>query len=122
MRFGRPQKAVFRLTRQQAAEFYGQRFAGDMRLPRMAKHLSNGPIVAYALARRDCVAAWRRLIGPADVPTAKRQFPVSLRAIYGDAFHGSRSPTAARREIRFFFPNGNQPGTSHFALCDVLVF
>lgn len=110
MRFGRSQKAVFRLTRQQAAEFYGQQLAGDMRLPQMAKHLSSGPIVAYALARCDCVAAWQRLIGPADGPTVKQLFPVSLRAIYGgDAFHGSRSPAAARREIRFFFPNGNRP-------------
>uniref|UniRef100_A0A2S2QNG5 Nucleoside diphosphate kinase n=1 Tax=Sipha flava TaxID=143950 RepID=A0A2S2QNG5_9HEMI len=76
--------------------------------------MSGGPIAVYVLAKRDCVQEWRRLIGPANVCTAKQRFPFSLRAVYGtestaapvaNAFHGSDSPTAAKREIRFFFPN-----------------
>lgn len=76
--------------------------------------MASGPVVAYVLAKRDGVAEWRRLIGPADVSVAKTDFPSSLRAIYGtrsaagpvaNAFHGSHCPAAARLEIRFFFPD-----------------
>lgn len=107
------QKDVLRLSREQAAEFYRDH-ESELYFPRLVDHMSGGPIAVYVLAKRDCVDEWRRLIGPADVCSAKRCFPVSLRAVYGtesteapvaNAFHGSDSRAAAKREIRFFFPN-----------------
>jgi len=105
---------VLRLTREQAAELYGEH-APQLYFARLTEHMSSGPVVVYALAKKNCVDEWRRLIGPADVSFARRYFPVSLRAVYGtepgtapvaNAFHGSDSPAAANREIRVFFPDG----------------
>jgi len=106
---------VLRLTREQAAEFYDKHSA-EMYFTGLIDHMSSGPIVVYVLTKKNCIEEWQRLIGPADVGCAKRYYPVSLRAIYGtetspmvpvrNAFHGSHSPSEAKREIRFFFPNG----------------
>jgi len=104
---------VLRLSRDQAAEFYAEHALAPY-FTRLVDHMSGDPIVVYVLSKRNCVEEWQRLIGPADVPRAKRLFPVSLRAIYGaekgpdpvaNAFHGSDSPAAAEREIKYFFPN-----------------
>ncbi|XP_003245033.1 probable nucleoside diphosphate kinase 5 [Acyrthosiphon pisum] len=106
-------KEVLRLSRDQAAEFYAEHALATY-FTRLVDHMSGDPIVVYVLSKRNCVEEWQRLIGPADVPRAKRLFPVSLRAIYGvekgpdpvaNAFHGSDSPAAAEREIKYFFPN-----------------
>jgi len=101
------------LSRDQVENFY-EEHAQAPYFTRFVNHMSGGPVVVYVLSKRNCVEEWQRLIGPADVTQAKRLFPVSLRAIYGtelgsdpvaNAFHGSDSPAAAEREIKFFFPN-----------------
>lgn len=104
---------MLRLTREQAAEFYNEHSL-KLYFHRLIEHMSSGPVVVYVLTKKNCVDEWQRLIGPADVSFAKQYFPVSLRAVYGtepgtdpvaNAFHGSDSPDAAKREIQFFFPN-----------------
>jgi len=129
------QKDVLRLTREQAAELYSEH-ATQLYFARLTEHMSSGPVVVYALAKKNCVDEWRRLIGPADVSFARRYFPVSLRAVYGtelgtapvaNAFHGSDSPAAAKREIRFFFPDSTcaflpSPSTSSSRACVCVCF
>ncbi|KAL5234264.1 hypothetical protein ACI65C_001674 [Semiaphis heraclei] len=113
-------KEVLRLSRDQVVEFY-EEHAQEPYFTRLVNHMSGGPVVVYVLSKRNCVEEWQRLIGPADVTRAKRLFPVSLRAIYGtelgsdpvaNAFHGSDSPAAAEREIKFFFPNNKMDATT----------
>ncbi|CAH1716183.1 unnamed protein product [Aphis gossypii] len=113
------EKAVLRLSRDQAAEFYDEHALAPY-FAKLIDHMSEVPIVVYVLSKRNCVEEWLRLIGPENVSRAKRLFPVSLRAIYGtelgpdpvaNAFHGSDSPAAAEREIKFFFPNSKVDST-----------
>lgn len=105
---------MLHLTEEQTAEFYREHEL-ELYFPRLVDHMSSGPIAVYVLEKTNCVREWQQLIGPANVRDAKKHFPLSFRALYGtemssapvaNAFHGSDSPTAAKREIRFFFPNG----------------
>lgn len=71
--------------------------------------MMSGQCMGLVLERENAINEWRKLIGPTNVQVAKRDFPQSLRALYGDehntaknAFHGSDSETSAKREIAFF--------------------
>jgi len=83
---------------------------GKSFFPTLIEYITSGPIIVLVLAKYDAVQAWRDLIGPTDVELAKINFPRSLRALYGtsktyNACHGSSDPEAARREVKFFYPN-----------------
>ena len=90
-----------------------------------------GPVVALVLAKgENTISDWQQLMGPEDVKKAQASDPNSIRAKYGivehteehdsmmpdlaiqqgsiklmNAVHGSETPQAAQREIRFFFPS-----------------
>ncbi|VVC35976.1 Nucleoside diphosphate kinase-like domain,Nucleoside diphosphate kinase,Dpy-30 [Cinara cedri] len=109
-------KEVLRLTRELVAEFYREH-ALELYFPRLVDHMSGKPVAVYILSKKNCVDEWRRLIGPADVRLARRDFPVSLRAIFStkhatdcvaNVLHGSDSLEAAKREISFFFPSSKE--------------
>ncbi|KAH7832111.1 nucleoside-diphosphate kinase [Monocercomonoides exilis] len=76
----------------------------------LVSFMTSGPIVAMVLSKVDAVAEWRKLIGPTNSLVAKETQPNTIRARFGtdgqcNAVHGSATPSDARREINFFFPN-----------------
>lgn len=96
------------LTQKRAEEFYiehkSKPFFGGL-----TEFMTSGPIYALVLQKIDAIASWRKLMGPTDSETARRDAPRSIRGLYGtdgrrNACHGSDSATAAFREGRFFFP------------------
>lgn len=73
--------------------------------------MRSGDVVALVLAKENAIKDWRALMGPTNIDTARAQAPQSIRARFAtnttqNAVHGSDSVASARREIRFFFPNG----------------
>jgi nucleoside-diphosphate kinase len=95
-----------RLTDDKVKGFYAEHidkpFFADLQA-----YMLEGPVILIVLERDDAVAQWRTLIGATDPAKAA---PGTLRRLYGEgidrnAFHGSDSPEAAKREIAFFFPS-----------------
>lgn len=122
-----------RLTPEETSDFYAEHY-GKPDFSAMIAYMSRGPIVALVLAKgSNTVADWQELMGPEDVKKAQASAPGSVRARFGtaglipdeagadgmlpdlphrdgniklmNAVHGSETPVAAQREIRFFFPH-----------------
>lgn len=51
------------LTPEQASEFYNDHF-GELSFPRLVSYMSSGPILVFALAKKNAVEEWKRVIGP----------------------------------------------------------
>lgn len=99
-----------RLTRAQAATFYGEH-RGKAFFERLLAFMTSGELVAMRLARPSAIAAWRALMGPTNALQARETHPQSLRARFGvdgtrNATHGSDAPGSAQRELQFFFGGG----------------
>eukprot|EP01102_Stenamoeba_stenopodia_P002804 TRINITY_DN12677_c0_g1_i1.p1 TRINITY_DN12677_c0_g1~~TRINITY_DN12677_c0_g1_i1.p1 ORF type:complete len:208 (+),score=41.97 TRINITY_DN12677_c0_g1_i1:129-752(+) len=99
------------LSIEQAEKFYGEH-RGRFFYSRLVSFITSGPIIPLVLEKKDgsAIQAWRKLIGPTHLRVAKKQDPSSLRAKFGlsdtrNVAHGSDSPSSARKEIEFFFPN-----------------
>ncbi|OAE26870.1 hypothetical protein AXG93_4360s1240 [Marchantia polymorpha subsp. ruderalis] len=97
-----------KLTRLRAEEFYDDHTKNAPYYEPMIQYMMRRPIFVMALARDNCVRAFRNLMGPKDATKARRTHPQSLRAMFGkdgrfNAIHGSDSAERARREIKFFF-------------------
>ncbi len=97
-----------RLSREQAAEFYGihkeRPFFGSL-----VDFMSSGQLIAAVLQKESAVADFRTLIGStdpakADVGTIRQRFASSLEF---NAVHGSDSDENAAIEAKFFFPDFN---------------
>ncbi|XP_022188259.2 nucleoside diphosphate kinase homolog 5 [Nilaparvata lugens] len=103
------QKAVVKLTPDQASDFYYDHY-GNLNFPKLVLSLSKGPIVVYCLSKDNAISDWKTLLGPSDVRQAKKDNPFSLRALFGneeknlDGLHGSDNRDKAENEIHFFFP------------------
>lgn len=76
---------------------------------KLKEFMMSGPSILLILEANNAIIQWRQLIGPADIKRAKKSYPYTLRAIYGDeqnntrnACHGSDSIESAAREIAFF--------------------
>ncbi|HXI19669.1 MAG TPA: nucleoside-diphosphate kinase [Gemmatimonadales bacterium] len=102
---------LVRLTRAQAGAFYevhrGRPFYDDL-----VGFMTSGPCLPLALQRDDAVAQLRRVIGATDPAEAE---PGTIRKLYAEskgrnAIHASDSDENARREIGFFFPEGELAG------------
>ena len=98
------------LTRDTASGFYAEH-EGKPFFEGLVEYMTSGPAVLMILAKADAISSWRALMGPTDVELAKQQFPASIRALFGtnktfNAAHGSDSANSARREIKYFFPEG----------------
>lgn len=94
------------LSQTDAERFYTEH-RGKAFFPRLTTFMSSGPLVAMVLSGPGAIQRYRALMGATD-PTAAA--PDTLRARFGtagerNAVHGSDSPTAAAREIAFFFPD-----------------
>lgn len=104
------QEKLIQLNRTSAEEFYAEHY-GKPFFERLTTFMSSGPVRVLILSRANAIKAWRQLMGPTNVTTAKQQAPTSLRALFGNesestnnAVHGSDSEASAQREIHFFFP------------------
>ncbi|XP_038644174.1 thioredoxin domain-containing protein 6 isoform X2 [Scyliorhinus canicula] len=96
------------LTEKQVYEFYSEHTEKEY-FPALLQCMTSGPVLALALASRDAVERWRRLLGPNDVHQAKEELPESLRAQFAvdtvpiNQLHGSGTPQEAEKELKFFF-------------------
>jgi nucleoside-diphosphate kinase len=102
---------LVRLTRAEAGAFYeihrGRPFYNDL-----VEFMTSGPCLPIALERADAVAQLRTVIGATDPAEAA---PGTIRKLYAEskgknAIHASDSVENARREIGFFFSEGELAG------------
>lgn len=103
---------LVRLAESQARAFYEvhkeRPFYG-----RLVEFMTSGPVVVAALERADAVSHLREVMGATD---SQKAAPGTLRAEFGtdierNAVHGSDSPENARREVGFFFAEGDLAAT-----------
>jgi nucleoside-diphosphate kinase len=102
---------LVRLTPAQAGAFYavhrGRPFYDDL-----VAFMTSGPCLPMALERADAVATLRTVIGATDPAEAA---PGTVRKLYAEskgrnAIHASDSDENARREVAFFFTEGEMAG------------
>ncbi len=95
------------ITKDEAAEFYkvhqSKPFYNDL-----CGYLSSGPIVVMILEGEDAVIKNRKIMGSTDPKDAEEN---TIRKLYGisidkNSVHGSDSVENAKKEINFFFKNG----------------
>jgi len=98
---------LVRLTTEQAGAFYAvhreRPFFADL-----VAFMTSGPCLPMALEREDAVATLRNVIGATDPGEAA---PGTIRKLYAEskgrnAIHASDSDDNARREVAFFFTEG----------------
>jgi nucleoside-diphosphate kinase len=102
---------LVRLTRPEAAAFYevhqGRPFYAEL-----VEFMTSGPCLPIALERQDAVSHMRTVIGATDPAEAA---PGTVRKLFAEskgrnAIHASDSPENARREVAFFFSEGELAG------------
>uniref|UniRef100_A0A8C4X0L4 Nucleoside diphosphate kinase homolog 5 n=1 Tax=Eptatretus burgeri TaxID=7764 RepID=A0A8C4X0L4_EPTBU len=107
------QRRVVRLSREDASEFYAEQ-CGTMSFAGLVTFLSSGPLLVLLLTHPGgpgvTLDQFKKLVGPTNSNKAREISPDSLRALFGmdelrNAVHASESLTAAKREIKFFFPS-----------------
>lgn len=95
---------MLHLTPQQAEKFY-EEHKGRPFFPDMVKFMSNSPVLVICLQGENAIKFNREIMGATNPQEAREG---TIRKIYGEsiesnAVHGSDSPQAAQREIKFFF-------------------
>ena len=95
---------MMRLSRQKAEGFYAEH-RGKPFFEALVSYMMSGPVVVQVLEGDNAIAVNRRLMGatnPKDAApgTIRADFAQSIDA---NAVHGSDSPSAAEREIAYFF-------------------
>lgn len=98
---------LVRLSRAEAEAFY-EVHRGRPFYDELVAFMSSGPCLPMALERDDAVAAFRQAIGATDPAeaaegTIRKKFAESKGR---NAVHGSDSDENARREVGFFFTEG----------------
>uniref|UniRef100_A0A3P8XTR1 Nucleoside diphosphate kinase homolog 7 n=1 Tax=Esox lucius TaxID=8010 RepID=A0A3P8XTR1_ESOLU len=107
-----------KLTRE-AADFYTEHQTKSF-FNNLVQFMTSGPVVAMELLGDEAVSVWRRILGPTDSSTARKEASLSLRAQFGtdgtrNAGHGSDSLASAARELEFFFPSTAGQGPANTA-------
>ena len=102
---------LVRLTRAQAGAFY-EVHRGRPFYEELVGFMTSGPCLPMALERTDAVAQLRAVIGATDPAEAA---PGTIRKLYAEskgrnAIHASDSDENARREVGFFFSEGELAG------------
>ncbi|KAL0251466.1 hypothetical protein GEMRC1_000679 [Eukaryota sp. GEM-RC1] len=97
------------LDEERASSFYAEH-QGKPFFKNLVNFMTSGPIISLVLAGENAISNWRQLMGHTNIDTAKSESPHSVRALFAqsttsNAVHGSDSPAAAEREIKFFFPD-----------------
>jgi nucleoside diphosphate kinase len=67
------QKEV-QLTKEQAEDFYKEH-KDEEYFEALTAEMSSGPLLALGLARVEAISGWRELLGPKEVPVAKKDSP-----------------------------------------------
>jgi len=98
---------LLRLSRAEAEAFYAVH-RGRPFYPDLVTFMTSGPALPMALERGDAVAHLRTVIGATDPAEAAAG---TIRKLYAEskgrnAIHASDSDDNARRELAFFFPEG----------------
>jgi len=98
---------MVRLTTAQAERFYEVHRERPFYRP-LVTFMTSGPCIPMALERADAVARLREVIGATDPREAA---PGTVRALFAEskernAIHASDSEDNARREVAFFFTEG----------------
>lgn len=102
---------LIRLSRAEAAAFYAIHRERPF-YPSLVEFMTSGPCFPMALERTDAVAQLRTVIGATDPAEAA---PGTVRKLYAEdkgrnAIHASDSDENARREVGFFFTEGEVAG------------
>ena len=102
---------LVRLTPAQAGAFY-EVHRGRPFYDELVHFMTSGPCLPMALEREDAVAHLRTVIGATDPAEAAAG---TIRKLYAEskgrnAIHASDSLDNARREVGFFFPEGELAG------------
>ena len=102
---------LVRLTPAQAGAFY-EVHRGRPFYDELVNFMTSGPCLPMALEREDAVAHLRTVIGATDPAEAAAG---TIRKLYAEskgrnAIHASDSLDNARREVGFFFPEGELAG------------
>ena len=97
---------MVRLTPDRARSFYAEH-EGKPFLGELVSYMTSGPCIPVVLEGEGAVVNLRKLLGAtnpqnADPGTIRKNFGIDIQT---NSVHGSDSPTAAAREIRFFFPD-----------------
>jgi len=92
------------LTLPQVEEFY-QEHKGKPFFSAMTRFMCNSPVLVICWEGKNAISLQRELIGATNPQEAKKG---TIRQLFGknidnNAIHGSDSPQAAEREIKFFF-------------------
>ena len=98
---------MVQLSQRQAEAFYAVHKERPFFKP-LCAFMTSGPCIPMALERDDAVAKLREVIGATD---PKEAAAGTVRALYAEskernAIHASDSPENARREVGFFFTEG----------------
>lgn len=107
------QKRVVHLTPEQASELYAEHY-GETTFPLLVATASSAPIMVLCLGKANAIEDWMTLVGPSDIALAKKMFPNTFNALFGNVSSGcnfspvyaSDSKERAAKEIQFFFPEG----------------
>ncbi len=102
---------LVRLTPAQASAFY-EVHRGRPFYDELVAFMTSGPCLPMALEREDAVGQLRTVIGATDPAEAAAG---TIRKLYAEskgrnAIHASDSQDNARREVGFFFPEGELAG------------
>ncbi len=92
------------ISKAEAEAFYGEHKARPF-FGSLVGFMTSGPVLLLALEKENAIEDWRKLMGATDPAKAA---PATIRKLYGESLeanstHGSDSPTAATRELNFFF-------------------
>ena len=98
---------TLRLTSDEAAFLY-QAHKDKPFFNSLVEYISSGQIYAMKLEKDHAVEAWRRLMGPtrpelAEPETLRGRFAITVQQ---NSVHGADSLATARKEIQFFFGEG----------------
>lgn len=115
-----------KFTEQDAQQFYAEH-KGKPFFNTLVQFMSSDLVVGLELVAENCVAKWRKLLGPTNSLQAKSESPNSIRGLFGtdgtkNAAHGSDSLTSAARELDFFFSSKSPlKTTAYLNNCTCLV-
>ena len=103
---------MVQLSHDDAINFYSEH-QGKEFFERLISMMTENPVLMLSISGQDAVRRWREILGPTDPDEARRDFPSSIRAQYGNVCHGSDSLQSAERELEMCFgakkPFGRSP-------------
>lgn len=105
------QLKMLKLQSLTAAQFCSSTTSDD-NLSQLMDNIASGQIVVLEVLGENAIEQLRKICGPEDVDDAKRDFPASLRSLYGlddikcGVLH-PRDSTTNQRDLEFFFPKEN---------------